>query len=39
VAGFAVVVVIALAFLTRRKPDPPGWDDENLPLDLDMEPL
>ena len=41
VAGFAVVVVVvvALAFLTRRKPDPPGWDDENLPLDLDMEPL
>jgi subtilisin family serine protease len=41
-AGFAVAVVVALlvmAFLTRRKPDPPGWDDENIPLDLDMEPL
>jgi subtilisin family serine protease len=41
-AGLAVAAVLALfvlAFLTRRKPDPPGWDDENLPLDLDMEPL
>ena len=41
-AGLAVAVVLALfamAFLTRRKPGPRGRDDENLPLDLDMEPL
>ena len=39
VAVTIVVVLFTMAFFTRRKPDPRRPGEEEIPLDLDMEPL